>query len=75
MAVVKYSFSPNVAVEEIGHGCKHLQRSLIKNTKFVCNIPWWDAIEIRISNWIVDLKTRVGQEFILQTLGQGSCFW
>ena len=66
-SVVKSSFSPNV-VEEITHGCKDLQRSLIINSKFVWNIPGWDAIESRLSVWVGDLKIWVGQEFLLQTL-------
>ena len=66
MAVVKSSFSPNV-VEEITHGYKDLQRSLITNSEFVWNIPGWDAIESRLSVWIVDLNVWVGQEFVLQT--------
>ena len=74
LAVVKSSFSPN-ALEEIIHGGKHLQRSLINNSKFVRNILGWNAIENRLSVYIVDLKTLVGQEFLSQTLGQGSCYW
>ena len=67
-SVVKSNFSPNVVVK-IKHGCKDPQRSLIINSKFVRNIPGWDAIESRLSVSIVDLKIWVGQEFILQALG------
>ena len=65
LAVVKSSFLPNV-VEEIRHGCKHLQMSLINNSKFVWNIPGWDAIENRLSVWTVDLKIWVrGRKIVI----------
>ena len=32
----------------------------------------WDAIERRLSVWIVVLKIWIGKEFILQTLGGGA---
>ena len=66
-SVVKSSFVPNV-VKEITHGCKDLQMTLTINSKFVWNILGWDAIESRLSVWIMDLKIWVGQEFLL-TLG------
>ena len=74
MAVVKSGFSPNV-VEEIKHGCKHLQRSLLNNSKFFCNVTDWDAIENRLSVWTEDLKIWVGQELLLQALRQASSYW
>ena len=48
--------------------------SPINNSKFVRNIPGWDAVENRLSVWIVDLKIWVGQEFHLQAWGQGICY-
>ena len=39
------------------------------NLSEIASIPGWDAIESRLSVWIVDLKIWVGQEFLLQMLG------
>ena len=65
-----------LGVEEITHGFKDLQRSLIINSKFVGNIPGWDAIESRSSVSTVDLKIWVGQEFLLFTdVGGQESYW
>ena len=39
VGILKSSFLPNV-VEEIRHGCKHLQMSLINNSKFALKYSW-----------------------------------
>ena len=52
MAVVKSIFSPTI-VEEIRHGCKNLQRSLINNSKFIWNIPV--SYLVHLFKWRVDL--------------------
>ena len=67
--MLKSSFLPDI-VDEIRHDCKHLQRSVISN-RFL----GWDAIKSGLSVWIVDLEIWVGQDLLLQTLGQGSCYW
>ena len=61
----------SIVVEEVRHGSKHLQRFLINSSKFLWNIPGWDAIENKLSVWNVDLKIWVWSRISFTDMGVG----